>query len=210
MKFNDKKYWEEFYEEVLQKSRLLNPTPFSEFVLDHYLSKNERLVELGSGNGRDSIYFAKNDIQVTSIDQCANVIQNLSHYKNITAYSLDFTNLQRFETKFDVVYSRFTLHSIDLEGENRTIVWSYDNLKTRGRLCIEARTLKDPIYGKGEYKGTNTWFYNNHHRRFIDAEKFRVKLEKIGFKVLIFKEERGFAKMGDDNDPVILRLIVEK
>ncbi len=44
----------------------------------------------------------------------------------------------------DVVYSRFTLHSVDAQGEKRTLKWVYDNLKTGGFFCIEVRTIKDP------------------------------------------------------------------
>ena len=111
---------------------------------------------------------------------------------------------------FDVVYSRFTLHSISDADEERTLGWIYNSLRKDGRLCIEARTLKDPIYGMGKDMGNNVWFYNEHHRRFIDAEKFIEKLKHFDFKVILSEEKNGLAKMGNDNDPVVLRVIARK
>jgi len=85
----------------------------------------------------------------------------------------------------------------------------YNNLKKDGILCVEARTLKDPIFGKGIDKGNNIWFYNDHHRRFIDALSFKNKLVEMGFEIKLFEENNGFAKHKDD-DPVVLRAIVKK
>ena len=77
-------------------------------------------------------------------------------------------------------------------------------------MCIEARTLQDPIYGMGQDMGNNVWFYNEHHRRFIVAEEFVNKLKSFDFKIILSEEKNGFAKMGIDNDPVVLRVIARK
>lgn len=208
MKIDDKKYWSDFY----FNNRLTEkPSLFAQYLIENFVIGSEDvLFELGCGNGRDSIFFEKNNIFVTAVDQCENNIKLLNEkYKNINFLAKDFTNLSNLECKVNVVYSRFTLHAINHEGEKRTLKWAYNNLKNNGVLCVEARTLKDPIFGKGIDKGNNIWFYNNHHRRFIDALSFKNRLVEIGFEIVFFEENNGFAKF-KDNDPVVLRAIVKK
>jgi ubiquinone/menaquinone biosynthesis C-methylase UbiE len=209
MKINDKKYWSEFYfnnNELTKK-----PSLFAQYLVENsVINEGDVLFEIGCGNGRDSIFFAHNNIDVTAVDQCDKNISFLNEqHNNISFISDDFTNLSNLESKVNVVYSRFTLHSINDEGEQRTLNWVYNNLKKDGILCVEARTLKDPIFGKGIDKGNNIWFYNNHHRRFIDALYFKNKLVEMGFEIKLFEENNGFAKHKDD-DPVVLRAIVKK
>jgi tellurite methyltransferase len=209
MKINDKKYWSEFYfnnNELTKK-----PSLFAQYLVENsVINEGDVLFELGCGNGRDSIFFAQNNIDVTAVDQCDKNISFLNEqHNNISFISDDFTNLSNLESKVNVVYSRFTLHSINDEGEQRTLNWVYNNLKKDGILCVEARTLKDPIFGKGIDKGNNIWFYNDHHRRFIDALSFKNKLVEMGFEIKLFEENNGFAKHKDD-DPVVLRAIVKK
>jgi len=63
--------------------------------------------------------------------------------------------------------------------------------------------------GKGDDKGNNVWFYNDHHRRFIDVGAFKFKLQEIGFEFEFFQEANGFAKYKEE-DPVVLRMIAVK
>ena len=101
------------------------------------------------------------------------------------------------------------MHSIAEVEENNTLKWVFDNLENKGLICIEVRTTKDPLCGKGIDKGNNVWFYNNHHRRFVSANNFRNKLLQIGFKISLFEENNGFAPHKDE-DPIVLRVIASK
>ena len=211
MSFLDKEYWTKFYRNNIDNKELLKPTTFAKFLINEdYIVNQNKLIELGCGNGRDSIYFGEQGVHVTAIDQCENTTKQLNTIANIDSYHADFTRLIQSKKNFDVVYSRFTLHSITDEDEERTLEWIYKNLKKDGLLCIEARTLQDPIYGMGQDMGNNVWFYNEHHRRFIDAEEFLKKLKSFDFKIILSEEKNGFAKMGIDNDPVVLRVIARK
>lgn len=207
---NDKAYWENFY----NKEMTINtPSPFAQFLMQEAVFKEvKNIVELGCGNGRDATYFAKNGKQVIAIDQCENTTSQLNHLDNIESFAHDFTRLPSFGDKvseLDAVYSRFTMHSINVAAEDRTLQWIFDNLKSKGLFCVEVRTVKDELCGKGIDKGNNIWFYNGHHRRFIEAEKFKEKLKSIGFEIVYFEEKKGFAKY-KDKDPVVLRAMVKK
>jgi len=210
--FEDLEYWKNYYEDKIKDLKNFPPSPFAKFLLKNsYIKKFDKIIELGCGNGRDSIYFSKNHVEVTAIDQCSNTTRELNRLEGIISFPADFTRLDQYiyNEKFDVVYSRFTIHSIDENGENRTLKWAYDNLVEGGLFCLETRTTKDPLCGKGIYKGNNIWYYNDHHRRFIDAEKIKKKIENIGFSVEFYKESKGLAKYKSE-DPVILRLIASK
>ena len=211
MSFLDKDYWTKFYSNNINNKELLKPTTFAKFLVNEdYIVKKNNLIELGCGNGRDTIFFAKQGVHVTAIDQCENTTKQLNTIANINSYHADFTRLIESKNNFDVVYSRFTLHSINDEDEERTLGWVHKNLNKGGLLCIEARTIQDPIYGMGQDMGNNVWFYNEHHRRFIVAEEFVNKLKSFDFKIILSEEKNGFAKMGMDNDPVVLRVIARK
>jgi tellurite methyltransferase len=208
--FNDKAYWENYYNVILKTKQNTKPSDFAKFIINEKLVGNgDSIIELGCGNGRDSMFFSENNTNVIAVDQCANTTEVLNNIDGIKSYASDFTNLESLSEKIDVVYSRFTFHSIDDEGEKRTLEWVYDNLKDGGLFCLEVRTIKDPIFGLGEDKGGNVWFYNNHHRRFINSKSFKDDLISLGFELLYFNESNGFAKF-EDQDPVVLRVIARR
>tara|TARA_B110001452_G_scaffold150188_1_gene124964 strand:+ start:2521 stop:3162 length:642 start_codon:yes stop_codon:yes gene_type:complete len=208
--FNDKEYWSKYYETILKSKKNISPSDFAKYLVENDIVKTDSdLVELGCGNGRDSIYFSSYDVNVTAIDQCSNTTTFLNNLQKINSFADDFTRLSSLRKNVDVVYSRFTLHSVDAQGEKRTLKWVYDNLKTGGFFCIEVRTINDPIFGLGQDKGENIWFYNNHHRRFVDAKEFKKDLINLDFNLFYFDESNGYAKY-EDQDPVLLRVIAKK
>lgn len=224
----DKIYWENYYKTHLQNAA---PSLFAKFVWENYLAnltKNSRqsaatpslqsqsvknshkaapfrLIELGCGNGRDSLYFAKCDLSVLGVDQCENVVEFLNaHFKseNLRFLSGDFTALADFEERFDAVYSRFTLHSITQTQQDRLFAWIVRNLKSGGVLAIEARGLKNSLFQKGEAvpNEPNAFIYENHYRRFVDMAALCEALKGLNFSLNFAKEEQNFAPFKDEND----------
>jgi len=114
---SDKKFWESFYS---NKKGTLNPSPFAIYLIENY-SVVGNMVELGCGNGRDSLYFADKSIEVLGIDQCKNIVSELNGLgiKNTDFKAADFTNLDDLG-RFNMVYSRFTLHSVNKEQASNT------------------------------------------------------------------------------------------
>ena len=185
----DKKYWENYY--TLGKvSR--EPSLFAKFILGNHLAEQESLLELGCGNGRDCVFFARHNVNVLAVDQCEDEITALSKkdvYDNLRFMQDDFTRLGDIGM-FDHIYSRFTLHSIKEKEEDDVIAWAYKHLKYGGKLLIEARNKKNELYKLGDSVPgeLDAYVYNNHYRRFIDTDNLRDKLEKVGFEVVLFEE----------------------
>lgn len=206
----DKKYWKNYYE---KQNAPAQASLFAQFVYKKYAKEGGSLVELGCGNGRDSVFFACNGINVVAIDQCENEISVLAEknkFPNLKFVCDDFTKLKGVGS-FDSVYSRFTLHSITNKEENDTIKWAYEHMEQNGKLLIEARGKKNELYKLGTpVEGEpDAYIYEGHSRRFVDIEELCKKLTLIGFSIIFAEEKAGFAPFGD-TDYSFVRVIASK
>lgn len=207
----DKNYWKDIYSKQSEGDR---PSLFAQYIVDTLDIEGKRLIELGCGNGRDAIYFANANALVTAIDQCDNIIELLNYrfqkVSNLQFKCTDFTCLND-STPYDIVYSRFTLHSISKDQEENVVNWAYRNLNPDGKLCIEVRGQKNEIYQVGTpVEGEpDAFILDDHYRRFIHFESFCKELEHIGFKIDYAKEQKGFAPY-NGTDETYIRVIASK
>jgi tellurite methyltransferase len=210
----DKIYWENFYKKSGFDSNINNQSTFASFCLKKYLNgKNLRIVELGSGNGRDAIFFTENGNDVIAVEQADSGIGVIRGKENreikLKLVTDNFlTHDYSLYKPVNVFYSRFTLHAITSEEEDIMLRAVSDNLTENGLLCIEARTINDPLYGQGEKVDVNT-FKTDHCRRFIDTKEFLDKILKMKFSLLYFNEGNNMSIYKDDN-PVLMRIILKK
>ena len=206
-KLNSSTFWESYYKDHKDPN---NCSLFAEFI-SPFLKEGKRLLDFGCGNARDSIYFSQKGVNVLAVDQCSQELDYLSnkftHNESLNFYSGDMTKLPKMEA-FDYLYSRFTIHAIDKEGESRLLKWASENIKSNGLFCIEVRSVKDDLFGQGEALGDNA-FYTDHYRRFIVLKELEESLEQIGFNILYSLESNGLAPY-KDKDPILIRLIAQK
>ena len=204
----DTNYWNKIYN---QETTVPIESDFARYVLKNTLDVKGNLLELGCGNGRDSIFFATNGFKVIGVDASEEAISSLNKKNNINATFVcdDFVKCKAlYCIMYDVIYSRFTLHAISEKQETELLNNIISGLKTKGRLFIEARSINDDLYGKGECVEEGAYVYNNHYRRFIDKEKLCNKMSGMGFKILEANEGRGFSRVGYE-DPVLVRIVAE-
>lgn len=210
---DDKEYWTNYYK---YNSKPTSASTFAEFILPK-LERNKNLIELGCGNGRDSVYFSQKGLNVIAIDQVQCEIDFLNeNYKNDKLYFLsdDFTNLKNTSydliknTNFDYIYSRFTFHSINEEKEDRTLDWIENKLDKNGIFLLEARSIKDPMFKQGENL-SETENFTTHYRRYMNLNKIIEKLESRNFKIEYKIEDNNLAIYKEDN-PYVIRLIARK
>jgi len=204
----DKVYWNQFYTDM--EGKLAKPSQFARDIATD-LIPGRHLLELGCGNGRDSLFFLKQGLRVTALDASNIAIENLNRLTvddNRALFVCDnFVKCQSlYQLKYDYIYSRFTLHAINEEQEDELLENIKVALSSGGKLFIEARTIHDEIYGKGIKVEKNAFLYNDHYRRFINVDEFRKKLEDMGFNVLSLEEKAGFSKM-EDSDPILMRCV---
>lgn len=229
----NKIYWTKYY----QSHRLnYEPSSFAIFCYENYIKHNSissseadskfamskstlncietkesiYMLELGCGNGRDAFYFAKNKINVIALDLCEDEIQYLQKYNklsNLKFIAADFSKYS-IDKKMDAIYSRFTLHAINEEQENRTIKQVSKILKPKGLFFIEARSINDDMFKKS-IKISKQEGETNHYRRFMDFDKMKQKLLDSSFKIIYEIESKNLAIYKDEN-PTIIRFIARK
>jgi tellurite methyltransferase len=208
----DKEYWNEYYGD--DKAPEIS-SDFAIFIYCNYLSDGEtkldkeiRLIDIGCGNGRDSIFFHNNGIDVSALDQSDIVLDKLYNYNSDIRVLNKNAAMINDIGSFDVIYSRFSIHSMSYEEQSQFIYSSHDSLNDDGILCIEARTTNDELYGKGE-KGDDPHSYiTDHYRRFIEPnELISTLLSK--YDILYVNVNNGLAVHGDE-DPECIRIIAKK
>ena len=200
----DREYWNSYYQNINRQE----PSSFAVYI-EKKLRTGSHILELGCGNGRDSLFFLEKGHNVIAVDGSDFAINELNRStidnKNALFICDNFVKCNTvFQMKYDCIYSRFTLHAITEEQENE-LLYKVKNA-TNGIFCIEARTIHDDIFGMGEKVAHNSFVYNNHFRRFIDPDEFKEKLINMGFRIDYLEEKRGFSKT-TESDPVLMRCI---
>lgn len=210
----DEEYWNRYYKKNIgENESLLEPSLFARTMFQKYMDEGKDLIELGCGNGRDSLWFAKNGINVIGIDASKVAIKKLQDkvaLDNCTFVCDDFVDAESiYQIQFDYCYSRFTLHAINEQQETQIMTKAYDMLKEKGYFFIEARSIRDGKYGVGQEVEKNAYICDGHYRRFIDPVELVSKLESIGFAILEQEESDKFAPQKGDN-AVCVRVVAQK
>lgn len=207
----DKLYWEKYYQQEMAPEE---PSRFALYIADEYVAAGRALLELGCGNGRDARFFGSYGTDVTAIDQASAEIKELSagnRYDNIRFLTADFTRLEETIETYDIVYSRFTLHSVSLEEQHRTLQWSQRALKIGGYLCIEVRGQENSLFGKGQPVDDqpDAFIYNDHYRRFLEKDALDREVADLGLDIITSTEAQGYAPFGGQDD-FFIRQISQK
>jgi len=175
----NKKYWEDYYSNLL-------PSNFAKFCVK-YLKKNSKIVDVGCGNGRDSYYFSSLGFNVCGVDYALKPYNN-----NVIFKKLSVNKLVKSSCIYDIVYSRFFLHSIKNKEIINLINW------TKNIFIAEFRDISD-----------KPKIYKNHIRNLIDGEWVKNMLINKNFKIIYYKKSKNLAKYKNEN-PTIVRIIAKK
>lgn len=211
----ERDYWEKYYS---KRREPFGPSPFARYVAERHVTKGESIVELGCGNGRDAVFFAKAEMFATAIDQCADEIRFLKRTYGSTA--LEFLcedisclpeSLLPGRSTFDNVYSRFSLHAVSDVGQESILTWASKILGDEGQLLLEFRGRRNELFGRGESSAPSgdTFIYEGHSRRFVDADALANDLEGRGFEVLELDERPGFSPT-PTTDETFARLVARR
>ena len=182
----------------------LEPSEPAKKSLKLFKEKNiNKIVELGAGLGRDTIFFAKNYIHVTALDYSSSGIkvinekaekQNLS--KNISTKIFDIRKKLPFEDEsVDACFSHMlycmALTSLEIESLNNEI---FRILKPGGINIYTVRHINDGDYKKGIHRGEDLYENDGFIVHFFSKEKVKSYLR--GFQNIIIEtfEEGKFPR----------------
>lgn len=203
-------HWDTFYAECKPPQ---DPSSFARYVAEELLvdRPGASLLEVGCGNGRDAAYFDSEGLDVTAIDRSSSAITLCKETHpgsgaRFQAGSID--DVISDDESFKVVYSRFVLHAMTLDEEERFLADAARALEPDGLLLIECRSINDPLARKGEVLSA-TERIHGHYRRFIIADELSERVSSLGLRVESMVESNGLAKFPGD-DPVVVRLVARK
>ena len=209
IKKTNKNYWNKFY---IKKLALNQPSNFAKFVVRYIKQYKSKIIDIGCGNGRDIFFFRKKKLNFLGIDLSNNATSLIKNKlieedkkKILNADFVKFDYKKKIKGKFSI-YSRFTWHSINEKNEN-ILLKKISKLSNLEYIFIEARSVKDDLFGVGKKLGKNE-YVTDHYRRFIDKNDL-IKKFNNDFKIIYLKESKGFSKFKKEN-PCLIRLIAIK
>lgn len=206
MNLDSTAFWKAYYQKHKDPA---GASLFANFVLP-FLQPGEQLLEIGCGNGRDSVFFAQHGVAVSAIDQIEEEVVYLNQkYEEVPNLKFQAGNMGDLSTMpAQYIYSRFSIHSVNREIETQVFKWAADSLATNGLFFIEVRSILDELCGQGTEVGKYE-YVTDHYRRFIEVKEIQQKALDHGFRILYCLESAGLAPYKTE-DPVVIRLVLQK
>ena len=144
----------------------------------------KRLLELGCGQGRDTIFFASNGFDVHAIDASKVAIENINQKLRQKNISLDLRHFKARQTLpydssyFDAVYSHM-FYNMRFTDEELGFLFkeSHRVLKNNGLLYFSVRNDKDVSYNKGKKIDNYVYEINGFQIRFFTTRQIQLFLE---------------------------------
>lgn len=126
----DREYKKEEYYWGLQHSLLAEQ--ITEIMQED--KENRRLLDIGSGEGRDAIYFAKYGFQVDALEISTPGIEKIRQYSQSSGYEVNILHANmigyEFTASYDVIYSHGSLQFLPLDQRQN----HFDKYKRRTNI----------------------------------------------------------------------------
>ncbi len=173
------------------------PSSFATLCFNHMKSSNiKRVLEIGAGHGRDTMFFASNGLEVETLDYSSRgieIIGKKAHENKLPVNSqlydvkkpLPFKN-----TCFDAVYSHMLLNMRFSQAELHSVFSEIRRvLKPNGLNYFSVRNHNDQFYGAGVEVEEGIYDVNGFEVRFFSEKEILDLIAKECFKMLWMKEE---------------------
>ena len=191
-------HWEEHFSNKPEMFGLEPSIPAKKSLKLFQNQNISKIIELGAGLGRDTIYFAKNSIHVVALDYSQSGIEaiNQKAKKNslsnfITTNFFDVRKKLPFEdNSVEACYSHMlycmALTTSELENLNNEI---YRVLKPNGINIYTVRHTKDGDYKNGIHRGEDLYEKDGFIVHFFSEKKVKSLLKGfINISIDLFEE----------------------
>ena len=204
------KYWDKYYGNIKDiADDDMPPSQFAAFCRNEVIQLNiNQIIEIASGDGRDSLFFADQGLHILAIDKSANAVALLKNKaslrSNLSVARIDAINESLpkalYANQACAYYARFFIHTLDEKELHKF----FDNIakvmRSSDYLFLEYRNIRDENLEKVTPK---------HFRKFFQSEFVSSVAEKNNLKCNYEVEGRGFAKWKFD-DAFVTRQIFKK
>ena len=181
----EKRYKQVYKENMLWSSTLPTPDVIN-FINDYKINKQDRILDLGCGEGRDAIYLLEKGYNVLAVDYSLSVI-DMCNKLSSNKYKKHFRQFDiiedEIEEKFNYIYSIAVLHMFVLrEHRNKFLSFIKTHLTDNGHclLCV----LGD---GKQDYT-TNIKEAFKYTKRVVMNNKKKLDIATTSCKIVNWVE----------------------
>lgn len=209
--------WEDLHKQYEGKDWLEKPSIFAEQAIK-YFPEQGVILDLGAGQGQDSIYFAESGYQVICSDRELSIVELAEN--NAKKHFDGPHGPMRFEvidvTKpiplahdfVDVVYAHLSLHYFDEATTRAAFKEIHRVLKPGGILAFFVNSTSDPEYGSGEMIEKDLYFVEGKTKRYMSVES--AKDFAKDFEVIVADDSGETYKDADKGVHNLVRFIGRK
>lgn len=181
-------------------------------------------MDIGCGNGRDTFAFRNKGINAIGIDSSEAAVTTNLGYCELQGLPTDMFRVVDVTaegamvdyTGFDYIYARFFIHALT-EDQQRVFEQFLSQVKVGGRLLLEFRTDKDPLYNLST-KISGTEGKTDHYRRYINFQGFCEALVSLNYEISLAVEQDNLSVAYKDDprlgrimdNPVLGRIVATK
>ena len=188
----------------------LDATRFARWVWRNHGSEG-LLVDVGTGNGRDALHFARKGRPVLALDYSLGATAPARRRAERKGLDLTFASLNLYDARETLalgarlsreevpvdVYARFMVHSLEEQGQVNLVRLASMALRRGGHLFLEFRTEQDADLPH---------HFGDYSRRYADPDEVVRMLEAAGGRIVHRREGTGMAML-EDEDPHVCRLV---
>lgn len=197
-------HWNNAHAEGWLREHSTKQTDFAQEV-QAQIPADASILELGCGEGNDSVYFSEQGHPVVATDfSDVAVRQNQERYSqdNLTFAVQDTGEPFTFDDgSFDAVYARLALHYFTAEVTQNAFNEIARVLKPGGSLAFMCKSVEDGLYGQGTQIEPDMFERDGHVRHFFSERFARELLHKAGLEVLYV--QTGSEKLYDKQSAFI-------
>tara|TARA_B100000900_G_scaffold71808_1_gene57143 strand:+ start:25733 stop:26329 length:597 start_codon:yes stop_codon:yes gene_type:complete len=193
-------YWDNYYS---KNTTPFNNSNFAEFSKTYI---KDSVMDIGCGNGRDSVYFANQGFKTLGVDGSKTAIENLKHleseklsFQHFDIADINSLNLNTYKN----VYCRFLFHAFSEQVEDLLLYWIKNNIEEM--LLIETRVMTEK-----DLKNSK------HYRRMVNPNSFLEKVKTLNMEILFNEISTTFSPYKNSynvndlmEDPNIHRLVLK-
>jgi tellurite methyltransferase len=176
----DSKYYDDKYKQGLYWG--MKPGNSTIKLLKY--AKSGKVLDLGSGEGRDDIFMAKNGFDVTGVDISETGVKRMLETAKemgvkVKGLVQDISKFE-FKEKYDIIISNNTLQFLSEKDAKRVISEMKENTNEGGLNVIVSFTEDNPskelpyLFKKGELKSMYSYW------EILEYEEFMMEPEKHG------------------------------